>query len=164
MAEADARLTEQQPAAPANSDAATLARFLAAVGVAVSADTVADWLVIIAVLVLEIGPGLALAAVGAGHHGQQVKAAGNDSGTREATAESNPNPAPASSQAIAGATESTESDVIAARLNRGPLVGRQRDLAEIFGLPVTTFRRRVESDPRLKMTATPSGSKLELAI
>jgi hypothetical protein len=65
-------------------------------------------------------------------------------------------------QVIVSTPESVESQAIAQRLADGPLVGRQRDLAAMFGLPITTFRRRVETMPNVRIVATPTGSRLEL--
>jgi hypothetical protein len=61
MDKAAADLTAAKPMKQANSDAAALVGYLAAIGVNATPDTVNKWLVILAVLVVEMGGGLSLA-------------------------------------------------------------------------------------------------------
>ena len=140
------------PAAPANSDAAAIASYLGAVGVQVSADTVSKWLVLLAVGLLDVAPGLLLAGLASSTEESAVVA---DGGTHN---ESVPQPA----QTPMSSLGTLESDPIVARLQAGPIQGRQTDLAAMFGLPVTSFRRRLESLPQVRMTAGRDCSRLEL--
>ena len=55
------------PAAPANSDAAAIVGYLAALGVKTDADTVSKWLVLLAVGLLDVAPGSALGGNLRGH-------------------------------------------------------------------------------------------------
>ena len=58
---ASTKLENAKPAKQANSDAAALVGYLSAIGVHADADTVNRWLVILAVLAIEMGGGLSLA-------------------------------------------------------------------------------------------------------
>jgi hypothetical protein len=61
MDKAAADLTAGKPSKQANRDAAALVGYLAVVGVDATPDTINKWLVILAVLVVEMGGGLSLA-------------------------------------------------------------------------------------------------------
>ena len=73
------------PTVPANADAAAIAGYLEAVGVQVSADTVSKLLVLLAVALLDVAPGLVLGALS----GRQDSKLNNDGGVR---AEAAPQP------------------------------------------------------------------------
>lgn len=60
---ASTKLDGTEPPKPANADAAAIAKYLAAVGVTVTAERVADVLTLLATLVVEVGPGLCLALI-----------------------------------------------------------------------------------------------------
>ena len=146
------------PAKAASLDAASLSRLAGRLGVHVTADQVTDALLVLLVAATELLGGLALALVGTG------------TGTRAAAIPASPPRSgsiavlvPPVSQVPVPTQESAESEAIAKRLEAGPLIGRQRDLAAMFDLPITTFRRRVESLPNVRLIATPTGSRLELA-
>ena len=104
---------------------------------------VTDVLLVMQVLLLELGGALCLALIPS--VSPAISVAGNSN-----------------SKLLIPMVDSSKSDLLAKRLGDGPLVGRQRDLAALFDLPVSTFRRRVESNPAVRMTATATGSRLEL--
>jgi hypothetical protein len=72
-----AAILDIKPTTPANSDATAIAAYLAAIGINTSPDTVSKWLVLLAVALLDIAPGLLLSAIAA-PRAQQVQSQAAD--------------------------------------------------------------------------------------
>jgi hypothetical protein len=178
MNDATAALAAAKPATPANSDATAVARYLAAVGIAVEADRLGDLISLLTVLSIEIVGAVAIAL------GRQQSMLEAPSAQQATTADSSP---AVNSAALAEAAriESTATDKPADCLSPkgGPAVGndadRRRDrivkalmagavegtqerIAEQLGVPKTSMRRLVESDTRLRLSVCQHGSRLEL--
>jgi hypothetical protein len=150
-------LRQQQHVKPAGLDAAAIARLAGRLGMMATADQVSDALLVLLVMATELlgGAALALAAPISGTRAvskTDLPAAGDSESAKPCQ----------EPEVVVPSVESEASDTIIERLSRGPLIGRQRDLAATFNLPITTFRRRVEGMPNVRLTATPTGSRLEL--
>lgn len=174
MTAASAALGSSGVAKPANSDASAVQRYLAAIGIHVGADRLADILNLLTVFAVEFCGSVALAlgrrpAVHAEcqqrPHESVVDATAADSGGAVAPSprdESTPDRlSPQFGLADDGPAASRRTQIVE-RLKSGALEGRQVDLARELGVPKTTLRRIVESDSRLRMVAGPQGSRLEL--
>ncbi|KWT66690.1 hypothetical protein APY04_2321 [Hyphomicrobium sulfonivorans] len=165
LAEAGAALGAVIVAKPANSDASAVQRYLAAVGVHVGVERLADALNLLTVFAVEFCGAVALAlgrrpvtgvtdAIAGGvHHGPP--------GPESTLVQSSPALIAAESTAVERGAVSRRTQIIE-RLKSGALEGRQVDLAKALGVPKTTLRRIVESDSRLRMVVGSQGSRLEL--
>ena len=154
-------LSAAPSARAANTDATAIAALIARLGWPVDPGAVTDLLLVIQVLLLELGAGLALAAVSqlpVMHVTAESVQQATDTGTDKPA--SNP-PIPGAPTADSSAADRRQA--IIEQLKVGALEGRQADLASALGIPKTTLRRIVESDDRLRMRAMPYGvSRLEL--
>ena len=60
-------------------------------------------------------------------------------------------------KAVGTAAFTGGTQAIIERLKSGALVGSQRNIARQLGLPVTTLRNVVETDPRVRLVASREG-------
>lgn len=135
---------------PASADSEALSRLAGRIGITVAPESVTDGLLVLTVLAVELLGGLALALA------VPVTTVVSPSSAPVPTM---PVAAPAASGSAAGFDRNA--DVIR-RLQAGPLVGAQKSIAARLGMPVTSLRNAVASDPRLRLTASREGSRLEL--
>lgn len=175
MATASAALGTATVGKPANADASAVRRYLAAIGIHVGTERLADVLNLLTVFAVEFSGAAALALgqrpiAGNGNHRQVdsdiVEQADTSPRGGSPASESMPDqPSP-----LGGHVVTVPADTHAAkrrtqvieRLKAGALEGRQVDIADALGVPRTTLRRIVESDSRLRMVVGPYGSRLEL--
>lgn len=160
IAAASTALGNTKPSAPANADAETLALYMQAIGLPVQPASVVLWLQLIAVGLVELAPGLLLAAADTA----RTQTRRGDDGQ--------PEPSPASPPMDSGVPHRPDSvpdhgrarsAAIIEQLRHGALEGRQADIARALAVPKTSLRRMVEADPALRLRALPGGvSRLEL--
>jgi hypothetical protein len=178
MDDATAALAAAKPATPANSDATAVARYLAAVGIVVGVDRLADLISLLTVVAIEVVGAVAIAL------GRQQSMLEAPSAQQAATADSSPNvnsgsvaapiriestatdkpadcPSPKGGPAV-GNDADRRRDRIVKALMAGAVEGTQERIADSLGVPKTTMRRIVESDPRLRLSVGQHGSRLEL--
>lgn len=168
MADATAALGKLTVGKPANADASAVQRYLAAVGLHIGAQRLADLLSLLTVVAMEVCGGVALALrraqsiADAPKAPQQVTAeSAAESGGGAGGVELPKSPAPTPSPEARSA-ESERRQRVIDRLLVGPIEGRQVDIARALGIPVTSMRRLAESDTRLRLTVGCEGSRLEL--
>jgi hypothetical protein len=164
---------EEPPPPPANTDAAALRRYLLAVGVDLSADRLNDLLVLLSVLMLELGGGLAL-SVGMALAAPPVcrtEAPAAQAVSAPDTAKSAPPAAPDSPVYGPRATVRPLSDDLSDRLTAwlagqgGSCTGVRR-LAASVGRPASTVSDRLQalaSDGRVTLKRGPRGTVVALA-
>lgn len=177
--EASAALATLTVTKPANTDATAVARYLAAVGIVIGTDRLADVISLLTVLAVEVVGAVAIALgraqsiAAAARPLQHATAVGSEVNAAEPPARNDGDgpqgpdrvkrPSPAGGLAAQGDAERRRS-VILEKLKTGALVGTQESIAGSLGLPKTTMRRLVEADSRLRLSVGPDGSRLELAM
>ncbi len=176
MAAASAALGTATVGKPANSDANAMQRYLAAIGIYVGAERLADILNLLTVLAVEFcGSCCAGTWSPADCRSRQGPCGGPAcrlrtrhesagwSSARPKSAARSPNPLSGCAD-IEGPASSAAGrrTLVIERLKAGALEGRQVDIADALGVPRTTLRRIVEADDRLRMIVGPQGSRLEL--
>lgn len=181
MTDATAALAAVPTTAPANSDATALARYLAAVGIVIPLDRLADLISLLVVISIEIVGAVAIAfgrspqSLDVAPQARQQWTVKPESPTVKAAAvptrteaESNERPRsldrPSPQDGMSGSNDVDRRRArIVQRLMDGALVGTQESIAARVGIPKTTMRRLVETDSRLRLSVGPTGSRLELA-
>lgn len=168
MADATAALGKLTVGKPANADASAVQRYLAAVGIEIGTQRLADLLSLLTVIAVEVCGGIALAI------GRKQCIAGRPQPAQQVTAESAaesgggaggivpPTPPSPTPSPEARSAESERRQRVIDKLLVGPIEGRQVDIARALGIPVTSMRRLAESDTRLRLTVGCEGSRLEL--
>jgi len=158
---ASAVLSTGQTVRPANADSKALAKYLVAIGLDVSADRITDLLVVLAVLVLELGPGaclsLAMALPG------PVAAAPSRPSVHNGQATEQPTDRPAATgQTILA---SPASDIEHALRSAGGSVDSLRALAERVGRPKSSVAaecHRLASAGAVRLAKRGRGTRIEL--
>lgn len=153
MRRASDALSELKAGKPASADAAALSRLAGRLGLAIPPDSVIDGLLVLTVLAVELLGGLALALI---RVPVVVTVAESTDGKQTLPT------IPLAANLLCAQTEHDRSAAVIERLKQGALVGSQRSIAERLRVPVTTLRNIVESDPRLRLSASREGSRLEL--
>jgi len=166
---------------PANSDAKAVAKYLAALGLEVAPDRITDLLVLLAVLVLEFGPGacltlaLTLSAAPASRPEAPADTAVGQSGQPGPRPLAVPDSVPDSPVSVRPAGPSTPavtvpdmdgSDVLAWLRKRGGRTIGVRPMAEALGRPRSTLSdqlRRLAGHGRVSLKPGRRGLVIELA-
>jgi hypothetical protein len=177
MSTATAALTAASPVKPANTDATAVARYLAALGIVLPVDRLADLISLLTVVAIEVVGSVAFAlgrqslAVAPTARPQWTVDSGpdvNDRATpapvREESGTStklSDQPSPRGGTAVDVEADRRRDRIVQA-LMTGALVGTQERIADRLGLPKTTMRRIVETDSRMRLSVGPAGSRLEL--
>lgn len=156
MTEAMEVLGAIRPGKPASADALALGRYLSLLGIEPGADRIADAINLLVVLATEIGGGLAL-MLARQNPTPPESTPSDDIGDGGSRIEPQPIPKLPPPESAASRRQK-----VIDRLRSGALEGRQSDIAESVGVPITTLRRMVEADPALRLRALPGGvSRLE---
>ncbi len=116
----------------------------------------ADALIVLLVIVTELLGGLALALA---RSGRALPVVPGGHGWSQPV----PPPVPDEAESSRNRRIYGRNTAIIERLKSGALVGSQRNIARQLGLPVTTLRNVVETDPRVRLVASREGSRLELS-
>lgn len=165
------------PAPPANSDAAAIAAYLEAVGVRVGADTVAKLLVLLAVALLDIAPGLLLGSLAIAAASPTALASSKQGKGGMLVESPTPAPAPANPAANQSVTHGVKAysseGVVAALKTRllsdlaaGSRLTSHRRLAEQLGASVGSVQRAIgelELAGAIRARSERTGTRLELA-
>lgn len=162
----------------ANADAVALQGFASALGIRVDTDTLNRLLVVLAVLVIELGGGLAFAV------GQSIGTNVGTPATSETAGATQRVPSPAhrempvnaaplapASQAIVPTCPAQDASAEAAVLNvlqrrGGAVIASQRSMADLFGLSRSTVNRTLHdlaASGRVKLATTTKGTVVTLA-
>ena len=174
-------LAAAKPTTPANSDAASLDRYLSLFSIKLEPDRIADWLNLLTVCAVELVGAVALAlgrqlsmadARPAGALQPATTDARPDVNAETESAPTDPEsaqpdqptdrPSPKGGLAVGTDADRRRARVVQTLMD-GALTGTQEAIAARVGLPKTTMRRIVETDARLRLTVGPQGSRLELA-
>ncbi|KAB2919960.1 MAG: winged helix-turn-helix domain-containing protein [Hyphomicrobiaceae bacterium] len=178
MATASAELAKTGPARIANSDAVALAAYLQGLGIDATADRINKLLVLLAVLVIECGGGLALAvgmALGQGQTGRREETQGTQQvtqgtmGVPSGVTLVQQLPLP---QAFPGApqrfTETVEAALVRMLRERGgQIVAGQRTLGRTLGVSATHINRvlaKLSEAGVISLDATRRGSVVRLNV
>ncbi|MCC7251615.1 hypothetical protein [Hyphomicrobium sp.] len=179
MDNATAALTAAKPTTPANSDAAAVARYLAALGVVLPVDRLADLISLLTVVAIEVVGAVAL-ALGRQHPVAQPPSAAvnvheqpRDGGALTLQAPVNTPPRPGvQSLPNRGLNADTTATIerlkarILGDLERGPRACSQRALAGEFGVSVGYVNKALKElahGGRVNVLASRVGTRLELA-
>jgi hypothetical protein len=182
MEKAAADLTHTEPAKVANSDAVALAVYLQGLGLSIDADRINKLLVLLAVLVIECGGGLALAvgmALSEGGRSGHTERIEGTQGTRQrtqgtlgvpssVTLPQQPLQLPAFPSVPQRFTETVEAAFLRMLRERdGQIVAGQRTLGRTLGVSATHINRvlaKLSEAGIISLDATRRGSVVRLVI
>jgi hypothetical protein len=166
---ANAALATGGTVRPANSDAKAVSKYLAAIGLDVSPERVADLLVVLAVLILELGPGaclsLAIAMSAPVAPAPRIAQSTRPSGHNGQTTEQPAGQSPAIEQPVRAALAIVASDIEQALRSAGGSLGSIRALAERLGRPKSTIGAecaRLAAAGRLALVKEGRATRIEL--